>query len=129
MGNKTNEMKTKIQFWVIVLILLGVVFLQIEIYRQGLSASKLGKVDEKKTLDAISVDYVPRDRFDRGNLILKVSKGDKDAAFELATHYARERLPEAAFYWFGVSIKLGHKGMSKESLEFYEYSIIGEFEK
>lgn len=82
------------------------------------------------TILSLSVDqlsYVPSDRFDRANLISKISKGDKDAAFQLATFYNRERLPEAAFYWFGVAIKLGHEGMSKESLEFYEHSIIGEF--
>lgn len=108
--------------------LFGIAIFQVKIYRQGLSHQKIGAI-ENKVSNTNSFNYVPPERFDREDLISRVAKGDKDAAFQLATYYGRERLSEAAFYWFGTAIKLGHKGMSKESLEIYEHSIIGELEK
>ncbi len=74
------------------------------------------------------LSYVPPSRFNRGVLISKVSRGDKDAAFELGTYYARTDLPEGAYYWFGMARKLGHKGVNQEFLDFYEHTIVGQFD-
>jgi hypothetical protein len=77
---------------------------------------------------AMPLSYVPENRFDRGGLISKVSKGDKDAAFELGQHYANNGIPEAAYYWFGVAFRLGNENVNQSFLEYYEHTIIGEFD-
>ena len=122
-------MKTKIKYWIFILLLFGVNIYQFRINTQELALKRTVASNAITNLRASPKNEAFPDRFDRGNLIQKVSRGEKNAAFELATYYDRKRLPEAAFYWFGVAIKLGHKGMSKEGFEFYERTIIGEFEK
>ena len=67
------------------------------------------------------------DQFDRGALIVKVSEGDANSAYQLALHYDKHGVPEAAFYWFGVAMKLGRKGLTQEHLDYYEGQIMDEF--
>lgn len=84
--------------------------------------------DHKKAVASTPMNDVPSDRFNRSNLVKKVARGDARAAFDLGTHYSREDLPEAALYWYTKAHDLGYSGVDSRFLEYYEHTIIGEFD-
>jgi hypothetical protein len=119
----------KIKAILVVLGFLAIIIFQVIIYRQGLHPSPIDELVEKGMSDPKSFSFNPPEKFNRMELILKVTKGDGKAAFDLGCFYSTAELPEAAFYWFGISRKLGHEGISKDGLEFYEHNIIDKYVK
>jgi hypothetical protein len=119
----------KINFALIIIGLFGIVTFQIVIYRKNMPPSPIDEMVQKGLLDKRAYSYVPPETFNRMDLILKIVKGDGKAAFEMGCFYSKAELPEAAFYWFGISRKLGHEGISKDGLEFYEHNIIDKYAK
>jgi hypothetical protein len=118
-----------IRITVLVIGLSAIIIFQVIIYRQGLHPSPIDELVEKGMSDPKSFSYNPPEKFNRMELILKVTKGDGKAAYDLGCFYTTAELPEAAFYWFGISRKLGHEGISIDGLEFYEHNIIDKYVK
>jgi hypothetical protein len=106
-----------------------IIIFQIFFYRKHLSCFPTDKIVLKGMSNPDTFSYYPPEQFNRMELIQKVTKGDGKAAFDLGYYYSKVELPEAAFYWFGISRKLGHNGISKDGLEFYEHNIIDKYVK
>lgn len=99
------------------------------IFAFGLIASEFFVYNEiTKLRSATAMNYVPKSTFKRSELISKVSDGDGSAALELAHYYESHDLPEAAFYWYGVALKLGSSKVDQSFLDFYEHTIIGQYD-
>jgi hypothetical protein len=108
---------------IIVLLIIVIIVLIFKSRRESNHSPIDNKVQEGMS-NPDSFSYYPPEQFNRMDLIQKVIKGDGKAAFDLGYYYSKAELPEAAFYWFGISRKLGHEGISKDGLEFYEHNII-----
>jgi hypothetical protein len=126
---KTIHKMKKINTILLILGLIGIISYQGFIHYQELHPPAIDRLVKMKLLNKDAMGYVSPKDFNRMELIMKVTKGDKNAAFDLGIYYEKAELPEAAFYWFGIAIKLGHECMSKEGLAFYEHNIIDKYAK